>query len=337
MSKAAGNVRTEDLQEHPAVRAWSGLSPARVEPDQVVALKRKARGAVYRLAGVGPGGRAVIAKRCSREKAAVERAVYEQVLPRLSLTTFEYYGFVEEADGLHAWLFLEDVGDERYSPEVEEHRVLAARWLALLHSGSDGAAASPPFPERGPEHHRSQLRAILETLPRIRALPSVPPEGVEVLDRIAARCERLESSWRRVEAFCEPIPRALVHGDCLGKNVHLRVGPAGRGIAFFDWGGAGFGLVATDLGQLALPHRGPPDNEPGCATYLGVARRRWPDLDLETVRQLAQLGQLFWALKVIQRGIPEFECDWARPEDVTGNLRIYEAALARSMCIAGAP
>ncbi len=335
MLKQADALQRADLLEHPAVRAWSGLSPTRVEPDRIVVLKRKANGAVYRLDGVGPGGRAVIAKRCRREKAAIERAVYEQVLPRLPLTTPDYHGFVEEADGLFAWLFLEDVGDERYSPEVEEHRILAARWLAILHSAADSTGAKPLFPERGPAHYRAYLRSIGETLPQIRARSLVPPDGVEVLQSIASRCERLESFWSRVEAICERIPRALVHGDCLAKNVHLRASQAGRGIAFFDWGGAGWGLVATDLGQLALPHRGPPDVDPGCATYLAVARRRWPDLDLEAVRQLANLGQLFWALKVISRGIPEFECDWARPEDVTGNLRIYEAALARSMRGAG--
>ena len=333
--KEGGKVLTENLREHPAVRAWSRLSPARALPEHVVVLKRKAKGAVYRLAGVGPGRRAVIAKRCSREKAAVERAIYEQILPRLPLATLDYHGFVEEGDGLFAWLFLEDVGDECYSPDVEEHRALAARWLALFHSAADGAEVKAAFPERGPDHHRAHLRSILETLPQIRALPSVPHDGIEVLASIASRCECLESSWSRVEAFCERIPRALVHGDCLAKNVHLRASQAGRGVAFFDWGGAGWGLVATDLGQLALPHRGPPDDDPGCAMYLAVARRRWPDLDLETVRQLANLGQLFWALKVISRGIPEFDCDWARPEDVTGNLRIYEAALARSMCSAG--
>lgn len=330
-----GEVLRESLREHPAVRAWSGLSPTRVEPDHVVMLKRKANGAVYRLAGVGAGGRAVIAKRCRREKAAIERAVYEQVLPRLPLTTLDYHGFVEEPDGLFAWLFLEDVGDTLYSQRDPGHRVLAARWLALLHTAADGADVKATFPERDPDHYRHYLRSIRATLPQIRALPTLPPHGTRVLDSIASLCERLESSWSEVEALCEGVPRTLVHGDCLAKNVHVIATDAGRRVVPFDWGGAGWGLAATDLGQLALPHRGPPDDAPDYLTYLAVARRRWPDLDLEIVRQLTNLGQLFWALKVISRGIPEFDCDWARPEDVTGNLRIYEAALARSMRVAG--
>ncbi len=101
-------------------------------------------------------------------------------------------------------------------------------------------------------------------------------------------------------------------------------------MAVFDWGGAGWGVAATDLGQLALPHAGPPDEQPDAAAYLEAARRRWPQLDMELVRQLAVVGQLFWALKVISRGLEEFEDPWREPEQTLRDLRIYGAALARS-------
>jgi hypothetical protein len=335
--KDAGGPMTENLREHPAVRAWSGLSPDRVEPDHVVVLKQKAKGAVYRLAGVGPRGCPIIAKRAQREKAAVERAVYERVLPRLPRNPVGYHGFVEEADGCFAWLFLEDVGDERYAPEDPEHRSLAARGLALLHTAALDAEVGAAFPPRGPEHYRGYLRSITETLPRFRSLPMLPPEGNAVLGPIADSCARLRSCWDRIEAFCAAAPSTLAHGDCLMKNVHVRTSADGRWIAPFDWGGAGWGIAATDLGQLALPLLGPPEHHPDYAAYLGVARCRWPELDLETVRQLANLGQLFWALKVIARGLPELECGWARPEDVLANLGIYGAALERSMRVAAWP
>jgi hypothetical protein len=191
-------------------------------------------------------------------------------------------------------------------------------------------------PDRGPEHYREQLRSIRETLPRIRTLEWVPPEGVEALRSIDSCCEQLESCWGRVDAVADGAPRTVVHDDCLAKNVHLRAGACGPSVAAFDWGGAGWGLAVTDLGQLALPREGPPDHEPDYAAYWSVARSRWPFLDLEAVRQLANLGQLFWALKVINRGLPEFECDWAHPEDVARNLGIYAAALSRALRMAGA-
>jgi aminoglycoside phosphotransferase (APT) family kinase protein len=327
----AHRVLRAGLAEHPALRAWRALSPAHAAPDHLVLLKRKAEGAVLRLPGVGPGGAAVIAKRCRREKAAIERAVYERVLPRLPVPSLAYHGAVDDEDGRFAWLFLEDVGGERYAPEDRGHRELAARWLAHLH----GAALEPElravFPDRGPEHYRRELGAVCGLLPEARALAARTPRGAAGLERIAALCEALASGWSAVDALCARAPRALVHGDCLAKNVHFRGAGAARRVAPFDWGGAGWGVAGTDLGQLALPRRGPPEDAPDHAAYLDVARRRWPQLELDTVRRLAELGQLFWALKVIRRALPELACEWARPEDVLADLAVYEAALARSV------
>jgi hypothetical protein len=326
----------EAVAEHPAVRAWLELSPAGPRPEAVERLKRKAKGAVYRLIRARPGGAAVIAKRCHWDKAQIERAIYETVLPRLPEMPFEYHGFVEERDERYSWLFLEDVGDERYCPGVAHHRSLVASWLALLHTTASDESLRALVPDRGPEHYREHLRSICETLPRVRRLESVPAEGVEVLRQIGSCCEQLESSWRRIETLGDGAPRTVVHDDCLAKNVHLRARACGLGVAPFDWGGAGWGLAVTDLGQLALPREGPPDHEPDYAAYRCVARSRWPFLDLEAIRQLANLGQLFWALKVIDRGLREFECDWARAEDVVRNLGIYAAALGRALRVAGA-
>jgi hypothetical protein len=333
MKKAVKVIR-ENLREHPAVQAWSRLRPGRIEPDHIVQLKRKAKGAVYRLAGVGPGDGSVIAKRCDPEKGAIERIVYERVLPHVHATSLDYYGFVEEGEGGFAWLFLEDVGQERYSPCVRDHRTLAARWLGLLHIVAERSSVKSLVPDRGPGHYLRHLRSIRAALPQAAELPSVRSNGLDgraVLDDIGSMCEGLESCWSEVEALCERTPRTLVHADCLAKNVHIRAGEAGPQLAFFDWGGAGWGLAATDLGQLGLPRYGPPSHAPDSAAYLAVAREHWPGLELDTIVQLAVLGQLFWALKVIDRGLPELGCDWSSPAKVVGNLRIYGAALARSM------
>jgi hypothetical protein len=64
MAKSVEILR-DNLGEHPAVRAWSATGPERVEPKSVAVLKkwtRHQKSGVYRLAGVGPGGAAVIAK-----------------------------------------------------------------------------------------------------------------------------------------------------------------------------------------------------------------------------------------------------------------------------------
>jgi hypothetical protein len=309
-------VAGDEVRVHPAVIAWHEVSARRVE--RVVAVKKKRRGAVFALEGVAPGGTRVFAKRCDRTKGVVERVVYQEVLPRLPAPSPACHGVVERDDSI--WLFLEDAGGRPYDPDQPGHREAAARWLAELHTAVGRADVTAVLPERGPAHYRAHLVSILDKLPRYR------DRGPEVLDKIGSIAATLESGWGAIESTCASAPEALVHGDCLSKNVHVRDGR----VAAFDWGGAGWGCAGTDLGQLALPHRGPPDDEPDLAAYLDVARRRWPRLDVDTVRRLAMLGQLFWALKVIDRGMEEFEQTWREPEHILADFRIYGCVLARS-------
>jgi hypothetical protein len=138
-----------DLLEHPAVKAWNELQSTRVKPEFLEILQEHKKAAVYRLMGVGPREVAVIAKRCLTSTALVERTVYEEVLPHLPVAALRYYGFVEE-DDTFCWLFLEDAGKVRLSPLLEEHRVLAARWLGLVHASAARVNAAARLPDGEP-------------------------------------------------------------------------------------------------------------------------------------------------------------------------------------------
>ena len=120
-------------------------------------------------------------------------------------------------------------------------------------------------------------------------------------------CETLEERWTQVELYCSSIPRTLVHGDCQVKNAHVRAKKSGLDLAPFDWASAGWGLPATDLGHLGLPYKSLPQTDPDCETYHSIIQKIWPELDLKTVQQLANLGQIFWSLKVISKSLPEFD------------------------------
>jgi hypothetical protein len=316
---------------HPAVKAWAELGSGRFEPEQIEILKQKQNGAVYRLASVGPGNSAVIAKRCRHERAVIERAVYEEILPHLPMPTPHYYGCVEEEDNRFWWLFLEDIGDQRYSPFAEEHRALAAQWLGAMHTAAEGLRVKALLPHRGPDHYLMYLRSARQAIPQIRAIPSLKATDQTILQNIVAMCEYLEAHWGQVETFCDHMPRTFVHGDCLAKNVHVRRTRAGLTIAPFDWGGAGWGLPATDLGQLGLPYRDLPPTHPDCATYRSVVGDQWPSLDIQTIQQLANLGQMFWSLKVISRGVPEFDYPEAHLESIINKLSVYKSVLANTI------
>jgi hypothetical protein len=200
-----------------------------------------------------------------------------------------------------------------------------------MHTSAEGADLKASLPDRGPNLYLSYLRSAHESIPQIRAITSLSADDTAVLTHIVSLCEFLQAHWSQIETFCDRMPRAFIHDDCLAKNVHVRTTQAGLVFTPFDWGGAGWGLPATDLGQLRLPYRRQPPDDPDYATYRSIVRDQWPSLDVRTIALLPNLGQMFWSLKVISRAVPEFDCEWAQTEQVMYNFRIYETTLADSM------
>src|SRR5258708_28778982 len=154
-----------DLTERLAVWAWSELGSVCVMPDAVEVLKDRKGSKVYRLAGAGPGGSNVIAKWCSQTNALVERTIYEKVLPCLPFPTLRYYGLLEEEGSEFCWVFIEDAGGVRYCPDIEEHCVLAAEWLGVLHTSGAELVTELGLTEMGPGHY---LRGLWSGRERIQ-------------------------------------------------------------------------------------------------------------------------------------------------------------------------
>jgi hypothetical protein len=104
-----GMVLWGNLAWHPAAAAWRAVAPTAPTPDCIEVLHSKNGSAVYRLAGAGPDGAPIIARRSGKARALIVRALYEKMLPRLPITAPRYRAF--RADGPEAaWVFLEDVG-----------------------------------------------------------------------------------------------------------------------------------------------------------------------------------------------------------------------------------
>jgi hypothetical protein len=306
-----------DLLEHPAVKAWSELGPERAEPERIEILregrKKKWKSTVYRLEGVGPAGSAVIAKRCRQATAVVERTIYEEILPHLPLTVLRYYGFVEQ-DGQFCWLFIEDAGDMKYSPLIAEHRAVAAQWLGLMHTSASRLAAEAHLPDRGPGHYLESLQSARDTILQNLVNPNLTSDDVAVLESIVSQCEVMESHWSQVERFCEGMPRTLVHGDFVGKNVRVRIRQADIVLLPFDWETAGWGVPAADL--IWLDH----------TAYWSTVRNAWLTLDVRAVQGLADIGKLFRCLAAIGWEAPSLAYEWV--EGPMRNLRIHASRLA---------
>jgi len=280
------------LAWHPAVVAWRDVVPDATEPESIEVLRRGKKSTVYRLVGAGPDGTPVIAQRASRRKADIERTVYEAILPHLSVTAPRYYGAREESPE-HAWLFVEDIGDDRYSASEPEELALAGRWVGLMHAGATSVGAARRLPDAGPPRYLTHLRAGRRTLAAHVANPALKSDEATTIGGLVADLDRLERGWARLERACTRVPATLTHGDLQRKNTYIRDGPHGPALFVIDWETAGWGAPAADLTRIDLP------------TYWSVVRSAWRDVRLEDVRQVAAVGRVFLQLAAI---------DWVSPE-----------------------
>ena len=280
------------LADHPAARAWKeldGHAPARVE------LLRKAsrtKPAIYRLTFADARRPAVFAKRSRTSDLALERGVYEQILPRLPVTVPRCHGSLEDADG-SVWLFVEDVGDARPALDDPAHQVLAARWLGLLHRSGAVDAAAARLPDAGPGRYLGYLRSSRELIHRHFGNAALSAADRTVLTRLLEQLDALETHWPDLERACRGLPRTLVHGDFRAKNLRLRVAEGETVLYAMDWEMAGWGIPAADLGCGPMSGLTVPID---FHVYRETVRELWRDLDAPAIRRMSMFGRIFQAL-----------------------------------------
>ena len=267
--------------------AWRRLCPAWPEPTAVEVLVRKKKTAVCRLLGPAGSGFPVIAKRARRRSARVERNLHERILPRLSVGSLDWHGMVEEEQEESCWLFLEDAGDDSFSPERHEHRVLAAEWLAALHTADIRIEDAAELRESGAREALEQLRVARERILASSGDPALGAGSRDDLDAILRFYDAIERRWGECEALCAEIPRTLVHGDFAKKNLRVRERDGAPELLVFDWEHAGVGFPGIDL-FLADEAR-----------YASRVRERWSEVDDGMLAQLFRIGRLFRCLIAI--------------------------------------
>jgi ATP-binding cassette, subfamily B, bacterial len=333
----------EDLSGHPAARAWRSLGGAPPAHITVLKSKRFRKRGVYRLERAGPEGAPVIAKICKRKTAEVESTIYEELLPHLPMPSLGYYGTVPEGDNQHCWLFLADAGTERYSPIDPEHRRLAGRWLATVHLHATEFARDADLPDRGPRHYLVHLLNARDEITRHLRRRNVTNGDGLVLADLLSKLELLESGWDEVTAFCDTLPRTLVHGDLVPKNLRIVRNGHGPGLAIFDWETAGLGSQAPDLSQLLDPERSQLSLQrepkrisrfsahPCLDTYRAVLGAGEAEPDVQTVAQSAAVGSLFRCLAGLDWTCSGGTADWCPIDD----FRVYSGWLGDAMQTAG--
>jgi thiamine kinase-like enzyme len=325
-------VESVRVSDHPAFRAWIQLGgqcrPVTIERwrDEI-----SIKPAIYRLVFASPRQPAVFAKRYRTAELAFERRVYEEVLADLPLTTPQYYGFHEDA-AASGWLFIEDVGTQRFSARDPEHRVLAGRWLGRMHRLAADLPAATRLPDAGPGRYLGHLRAARAKIRNSAGNPGLTAECSGLLKQVLELQDVLESRWDKIETACEGMPATLVHGDFQPKNVRTRGDDAALALYPIDWEMAGFGIPAVDL----TPGRGPGlTMHVDPHAYEAEMRERWPALDAARVQTLSMLGHIFLMLASIEWASEDliFESPRYLLEPVS-SIRIYAAKLCVALAAA---
>ena len=286
MSRTAiPEILTESVQEHPAVQAWLRVQSDSWEPGSLELLQRRRYSTVYRLNHLRQDCARVIAKRCRTATARIEHAIYEELLPLTGMPALHCYGLLDE--GEFCWLFLEDAAGARYSPQLPHNRALAGCWLAETQLTSLAHNLKSCLPGRDLDHYLRLLRGCRAMLLRHLGGSALSVEGATVFRNIAAHLDALESLWDELEEICDVMPRTLVHGDFVNKNLRIRDAATGPALLVFDWEFAGWGVPAADLAQL-IDRVASPDLD----FYCSILNREYSRLDLRDIQAVAACGNL---------------------------------------------
>lgn len=297
------HLATENPDRHPAADAWLTLDPGNRKPGNVFSLyatslvtrknKDKRKSAVYRLDGAGHGGASIVAKLCNPKTAGLERVIYEHILPRLPVSSLQYYGHVET--GNSHWLFLEYANGVECKRDDRAHLELATQWLAEMHGCSACIDTLSLLPCRGPDYYLSQLTTARQRILENLSNPALDAASTDILDKFIACSHLLEARWDEIEAFCEMVPETLVHNDFSGKNVHVRDTNSGPVLLVFDWEMSGRGVPATDL--FCMFQQAPDAN---ITRYWEHLRKFNTSIALQDIEYLVILGAIFRAMDAVE-------------------------------------
>jgi thiamine kinase-like enzyme len=282
-----------EIAEHPAVVAWRQLSAGYSSPKRLEFMQERRKSSVYKLAGVGQKGVSVIAKRCKRANAEVERIIYEEILPHAPIQTLGYYGCVS-LDEKFSWLFVEDAGEEAYLRSVESHRILAGRWLATVHGSAAKFASSNLLPSRTENYYLELLRKSAGVIRRNLNNPLFVSDNRNFFENLLSQLELLEGYWGQIKRFCDSAPRTLVHSDFVAKNLRVRSKQSNEILLPFDWDFAGWGEPTTDLAQFTKISA-----SPDLGAYHSIITRYLPQLSRNDVDNLAKFGMIFRLIAAI--------------------------------------
>jgi thiamine kinase-like enzyme len=224
------------------------------------------------------------------------------------------FGVVEIPNSEFCWLFLEDAGNEAYLPNIQRHRMIASKWLSVMHTQASQLTSGSHLPDRGPTHYLEHLKNAQNTILQDIDNKSFNYDDLKILESIISLLNILKLRWKEVEQFFDQIPRTLVHCDFVSKNVRIRNEPAGEALMPFDWESAGWGAPAIDIKDVDI------------STYWSAINNVWPNINLQIIQELAFFGNLFQYLAAINWDSGRLKYQWV--DRGMWRMKYYESMLS---------
>jgi aminoglycoside phosphotransferase (APT) family kinase protein len=150
--------------------------------------------------------------------------------------------------------------------------------------------------------------------------PRVDVGNRTVLEELVSQLDTLELRWTDVEVACAGVPSTLVHGDFRPKNLRLREAEGATSILPLDWEFAGWGLPCRDISDVPVD------------VYWSVVHESWPDLTLQDIWCLANIGKLFEWVTALNWETASLITD--PTEKAMRNMTVCRAWLASAMELA---
>lgn len=324
-SESVGTVldssRILDDTADAATQAWIESFPDSPRPNGIEVFKEPrpdGESSVFNLGPVGPGGAEVVAKELTTEAALIERTVYCDVLPKLSISGPALIGFAESREDSNRWLFLEAVTGLHFDKTDQLHQQLAARWLATLHAETADRSFEADLPERMPDFYESRLVESMAGLEEVLANPAISSAGRQQIRRISGHLQALSGGWLRLaDAYLSLPAAAVVHGDFKGNNMGFSVVEGRLELRVFDWSEAHWGPMALDLWSIDT------------AEYQRVLGQLGFLPNTVTIDQWRNLGMLLRLISAVFWELPRLRLDWV--ERSLRRMTIYERRLGSAI------